>query len=50
MLVVVWFTAVLNVFITFIPITYGLDTLTYPELQQLKWKPTWDFLWSNKHQ
>ena len=50
MLVVVWFTAVVNVFITFLPITYGFTALPYNDLQQLKWKHTWDFLWSKKNQ
>ncbi len=50
MLVMVWLTAVVDTFISFLPITYGFSSLSHAELQRLKWKPTWDFLWSNKHQ
>ncbi|XP_073836966.1 protein O-mannosyltransferase rt [Musca autumnalis] len=42
--VLTWFVAVVGVYIRFLPISYGWKALTLPELLNLRWKDTWDFV------
>lgn len=46
MAVLVWLAYVFHVFQTFLAISYGRETLTSDRIFQLRWKDTWDFIFS----
>lgn len=46
-LVILWFIAVVFIYILFLPISYGIEKLTMEQISQLRWKDTWDFVQQN---
>ncbi|ELU05738.1 hypothetical protein CAPTEDRAFT_156082 [Capitella teleta] len=44
MLVIVWVTAAINTFMTFLPITYGRHSLSKDLIRNLQWKDSWSFV------
>ena len=49
MLLLVWFTAVVNIFITFSVFNYGNYPLSEEHIKALQWKDTWDFIEPAQH-
>ena len=44
MLILVWFTAVVNVFVTFSVFSYGNHPVSDTLVKALQWRDTWDFI------
>ena len=49
MLLLVWFTAVVNIFVTFSVLTYGNSPLSGEQVNSLQWKDMWDFIEPARH-
>lgn len=49
MLLLVWVTAVVNIFVTFSVFSYGNSPLSEGHVKSLQWKDTWDFIAPARH-